>query len=85
MPGGRYRFEFVGKEHLAFRVTASLLFVNTILMLTLNFGDKYFLPKQTPIVSWYSDHSIVIQFILLASLTSIFVIFRKRVRYVGPK
>lgn len=86
MPGGGHRFEFVGKEPLAFRVIASLLFVNTILMLTLNFGGRYFLPKQAPhIVSWYSDRSIVIQFVLMALLVSIFVIFRKRVRYTGPK
>jgi hypothetical protein len=86
MPGGRHRFEFVGKEPLAFWMTASLLFVNTVLMLTLDFGGKYFLPKQAPrIVSWYSDRSIEIQFILLALLASIFAIFRKRVRYTGPK
>jgi hypothetical protein len=42
MPGGGHRFEFVGKEPLAFCVAASLLFVNTALMLTLDFGGKYF-------------------------------------------
>jgi len=86
MLGGGHRFEFVGKEPLAFRVIASLLFVNTVLMLALEFGGKYFLPKQAPhIVSWYSDHSILIQFIVMALLVSIFVIFRKRVRWTGPK
>jgi uncharacterized membrane protein len=86
MLGGGHRFEFVGKEPLAFRVIASLLFVNTVLMLALEFGGKHFLPKQAPhIVSWYSDRSIVIQFVLMALLVSIFVIFRKRVRWTGPK
>jgi len=63
-------------------VTASLLFANTALMLSLDFGSKYFHPKHAPkIVSWYSEHSIVIQFILLALFAAIFIIFRKRVRY----
>jgi hypothetical protein len=82
MLGQRYKFEFVGKEPLVFRVAASLLLVNTVLMLTLVFGGKYLFPKQAPqIVSWYSDRSIVIQFILMALMGSIFVIFRKRVRW----
>jgi hypothetical protein len=86
MPGGRHRFEFVGKEPLAFWVAASMLFANTILMLTLDFGGKYFFPKHPPeIVSWYSDRSIVMQFILLAVLAAIFVIFRKHVRYIRQK
>ena len=86
MPGGRHRFEFVGKEPLVFWVIASLLFANTFLMLTLDFGGKYFLPKHAPaIVSWYSDRSIMIQFLLLALLAAIFIIFRKRVRYIRQK
>jgi hypothetical protein len=86
MLGGGHRFEFVGKEPLAFRMIVSLLLVNTALMLVLEFGGKYFLPKQAPhIVFWYSDHSILIQFIIMALLVFIFVIFRKRVRWTGPK
>src|SRR6266481_5664550 len=79
MPGRRHRFEFVGKEPLAFWVTVSLLFANTVLIFTVDFVGKYFFPKHAPaIVSWYSDRSIAIQFILLALLAAIFIIFRKR-------
>jgi hypothetical protein len=84
MPGGRHKFEFVGRAPLALWVLASLLFANTGLMLSLDFGSKYFHPKQAPkILSWYSDHSIVIQIILLVLLAAVFIIFRKRVRYTG--
>jgi hypothetical protein len=83
MLGGRHRFEFVGKEPLALWVTVPLLFANTVLMFTLDFGGKYFFPKHAPeIVSWYSDRSIAIQFILVALLAAIFIVFRKRVRYI---
>src|SRR5258708_9421345 len=86
MLGGGDRFQLGCKEPLALRVIGSLLFVNTVLMLALEFGGKYFLPKQAPhLVSWYLDHSILIQFIIMALLVSIFVIFRKRVRWTGPK
>jgi hypothetical protein len=82
MPGGRHKFEFVGKEPLALWVSASLLFANTVLMLSLDFGSKYFHPTQaSKILSWYSDHSIAIQIILLVLLAAVFIIFRKRVRY----
>ena len=47
MPGGRHRFEFVGKEPLVFWVVATLLFANTFLMLLLEFGAKYFLPQAS--------------------------------------
>jgi hypothetical protein len=47
MLGGRHRFEFVGKEPLVFVVVVSLLFANTFLMLLLDFGAKYFLPKTS--------------------------------------
>ena|SRR5260221_10135538 len=101
MPGGRHQFEFVGKEPLVFRVVVALLFVNTILLLSLDFGAKYFLPKASvnlpacealtwdrvqyhapETVCWYASRSIAIQFILLAMLAAVFIIFRKRVRYI---
>jgi hypothetical protein len=86
MPGGGHRFEFMGKEPLVFWVVASLLFANTVLMLLLEFGGKYFLPKHAPeTVYWYAGHSIEIQFVLVALLAAIFVVFRKRVRYIRPK
>jgi hypothetical protein len=82
MPGGRHHFEFAGKEPLVFWATFSLLFANTVLMLTVDFLGKYFFPNHVPeIVTWYSDRSIAIQFILLALLAVIFIVFRKRVRY----
>lgn len=45
--GGGHRFEFAGREPLAFWVVATLLFANTFLMLFLAFGGKYFLPKAS--------------------------------------
>ena len=49
MPGGgRHRFEFVGKEPPVFRVFVTLLFVNTFVLLSLDFGAKHFLPKAPP-------------------------------------
>jgi|SRR5208283_468743 len=104
MPGGRHRFEFVGKEPLVLWVVASLLFANTFLFLLFGFGAKYFLPKASPslqpcealaergiqyhapeIVCWYARRSIGIQFILLALMAAIFIIFRKRVRYIRQR
>jgi hypothetical protein len=101
MPEGRHQFEFVGKEPIVFLVVAMLLFVNTFLLLSLDFGGKYFLPKASAnlrpcealtwnrtqyhapeIVCWYASRSIAIQFILLALLFAILIIFRKRVRYI---
>jgi hypothetical protein len=86
MLGGRYRFEFVGKEPLALWVGVFLLFANTVLMLTLDFRGKYFFPKHAPeIVTRYLDRSLMIQFVLLALLAAIFIIFRKRVRRTGQQ
>lgn len=82
MAGGRHRFEFVGKEPLALWVAVSLLFANTVLMFTPDFAGKYFSKHASRIFSWYSDRSIAIQFILLALLVGIFIIFRRRVRYI---
>jgi hypothetical protein len=101
MPGGRHRFEFVGKEPLVLWAAASLLFANTFLILVLTFGAKYFLSKASltlqpcdalaergsqyhapEILCWYASRSIAIQFILLALVAAIFIIFRKRVRYI---
>lgn len=45
-------------------------------------GVQYHAPE---IICWYAGHSIAIQFVLLAVLAAIFVIFRKRVRYVPPR
>jgi len=45
-------------------------------------GVQYHAPV---IVCWYASRSIAIQFILLAMLAAIFIIFRKRVRYIPPK
>ncbi len=104
MPGGRHQFEFVGKEPLVFWVVATLLFVNTFLLLLLDFGARHFLPKASvnllpcealawdrvqyhapEIVCWYASRSIAIQFILLAMVTAVFIVFRKRVRYIRRK
>jgi hypothetical protein len=92
----------VGKEPLAFRVLATLLFVNTFFFLSLNFGAKYFLQKASAnlhpcealasggiqyhapeFVCWYASRSIAIQFVLLATIAAIFILFRKHVRYLG--
>jgi hypothetical protein len=104
MPGGGHRFEFVGKEPLVFRVVLTLLFLNTSLLMSLDFGAKYFLRKASvslppcealawnrvqyhapEIVCWYASRSVAIQFILLAMLATIFIIFRKDLRYLRPK
>jgi hypothetical protein len=42
-------------------------------------GVQYHAPE---IVCWYAGHSIAIQFILLALVAAVFIIFRKRVRYI---
>jgi len=43
-------------------------------------GIQYHAPE---VVCWYARHSIAIQFVLLALLAAIFMIFHKRVRYIG--
>jgi hypothetical protein len=84
MPGAGHRFYFLGKEPLAFRVLILLLFLNTFLMLLLEFAGKYFLPKSLPdAVRWYTDNSITVQFVLLALLAATRLIFRKRVHWTG--
>jgi hypothetical protein len=86
MPGGRRIFEFVGNEPLALWIVAALLFANTALMLLLEFGRKYIVPQHAPeMVDWYAGHSDAIQAILLVVLAAIFLIFRKRVRYIRRK
>jgi hypothetical protein len=45
-------------------------------------GVQYHAPG---IVCWYAGHSITIQFVILALLAAIFVVFRKRVRYIPPR
>ena len=46
-----------------------------------NAGVQYHAPKM---LCWYADHSIAIQFVILAVLASVFFIFRKQVRYIRP-
>ena len=76
MPGAGHRFYFVEKVPIPFVVLLCLLFVNTFLVL--------FLPKATAgALRWYQDNSITIQFVLLALLAAVMVIFRKRVRWYG--
>jgi len=83
MLAGPHQFEFVDKEPLIFRVVVTVLFANTFAMLFLAFAGKYFLPKNIPeTIRWYANHSIVIQFVLLAVLAAILLVFRKRVRYI---
>ena len=84
MPGGRHKFEFVGKEPLAFRVVVALLFVNTVLMMALQLdaAKHVLLEHFSGIVSWYLGHSVAIQFILLLLLAASLVAFRKRIRYI---
>ena len=45
-------------------------------------GVQYHAPA---IVCWYASRSIAVQFILLGTLAFIFIIFRKRVRYIPPR
>lgn len=45
--GGGHGFYFVGKDPLAFRVLAALLYANTFVGLSLTFGAKYLLPKAS--------------------------------------
>jgi hypothetical protein len=102
MPGfGRHRFQFIGEEPVVLWVVTGLFFLNVFLMLFLEFGAKYLLPKASlnlqpceafaeggvqyhapEIVCWYAGHSLTIHFILLSLVLAIFIIFRKRVRYV---
>jgi hypothetical protein len=84
MLGGPHRFEFVGKEPLAFWVVASLLFANTVLMLLPESSSKHILGAPE-VAHWYAHHSIAIQFVLLAALAAVFIVFRKRVHYVRQK
>ena len=81
-----HRFEFEGKEPVAFWIVISLLLANTILMLLFSFTGKYFLPQNAPeVVRWYDTNSITIQFVLLALLALLFIAFRKRVRRIRRK
>jgi hypothetical protein len=82
MPGFGHRFYFVGKVPLPFFVLLCLLFLNTFL----RFAGEYFLPKTTlGALRWYQDNSITIQFVLLAMMAAVVIIFRKRVRWSGQK
>ncbi len=45
-------------------------------------GVQYHAPE---IVCWYASRSIAIQFILLAIVAAVFIIFRKQVRYIRRK
>lgn len=48
MLGGKYRWEFVGKEPVSFLVVVALLFLNTVLLLGLNFISERLIPNATP-------------------------------------
>ncbi len=86
MPGAGHRFYFVAKVPFAFSVLFSLLFVNTFLMLFLEFAGKHFLSRNAlGTFRWYQDNSITIQFILLALMAAVVFIFRKRIRWGGQK
>jgi hypothetical protein len=101
---GGHRFEFEGKDPLAFRVLVIGLFANTFFGLSLTFAGKYFLPKASAdlpacealtdggvryhapqAVCWFANHCIYFQFILLAAIAAMLVIFRIRVRYIPPR
>jgi hypothetical protein len=83
MPGaGAHKFYFVDKVPPIFLIVLALLFANTFLMLALDFISTHLFPSRaTNLVSWYDAHSLAIQFILLAALFLILLIFRKRVRH----
>ena len=86
MPGAGHRFYFVGKVPLPFFVLLCLLFLNTFLMLLLEFAGEYFLPKTTAgALRWYQNNSITIQFVLSAMMAVVVIIFRKRARWNGQK
>jgi hypothetical protein len=71
------------KEPLIFRVLGAILLANTFAMLLLGFAGKHFFPGRVlETLRWYTDHSVAIQFILLALLAATLVAFRKRVRYI---
>jgi len=86
MPGGQPKFVFVGKEPLVLWIAVSLLFANTVLMLLPESNEKDLFARVAPEVApWYVDHAITIQLVLLAALVAIFIIFRKRVRFLRRK
>ena len=105
MPGhGQHRFYFAGKQPVVLWVAYTLLFINTFLGLSVDFGAKYLVPRASAslpacealtkngiqyhaplIICWCVTRFIEIEFILLALIAAIFLIFRKRVQYVGPK
>lgn len=104
MPGGQHRFEFEGKEPLALWFVVTPLILNSFLIVLMEFGARYFLPKATSnlqpceallrqgvqyhapeVICWYASRSIAIQYVLLALGAAIFIIFRKRVRYIPPR
>jgi len=79
-------FYFVAKEPVVLWVVVALLFANTLLMLSLAFGRDYIGARHLPgVVYWFSEHDILIQWVFLAALAAIFVIYRKRVHYAGRK
>jgi hypothetical protein len=78
MPGFGHRFYFVGKVPFPFWVILCFLFLNTFLMLLL--------PRVTVgALRWYEDNSITIQFVLLALMAAVVIIFRKRIRWDGQR
>src|SRR5450755_3492408 len=68
VPGSPPRFEFEGKEPLAFWIVHYCLRI-PILRLLLSFAGKHFLPQNAlETVRWYEANSITIQFVLSALL-----------------
>jgi hypothetical protein len=84
MPGtGPHRLEFVGKTPWIFTLLAVLLFVNTFAGLIVVPAYGRFAHRSLR----YEDRFIEIEFVLLALIGLVFLIYRKNVRYVyrGPK
>jgi hypothetical protein len=76
----------LGRCHCHFLYFLTLLFVNTFLMLLLEFTGKLFLPRTTASpLRWYNDNSITIQLSLLALMAALVIVFRKRIRWDGQK
>lgn len=76
----------LGRCRSRFRCFFSLLFVNTFLMLFLEFAGKHLFSRNAlGTFRWYQDNSITIQFILLAFMAVVVFIFRKRIRWDGQK
>jgi hypothetical protein len=84
MPGvGPHRFYFVDKAPWIFGVLVALLFVNTTAGLVALPMLEHFRSRliHSRPAEWYDSRFIAIQFILLALIGLVFVIYRRNVRY----